>query len=332
VRVCRWPAVFLVLALWLAGCTSGPSPYQLPVPVPSPDRPRLTWAPPALTDPETIRLEPGPTVTRMDPTRDYIIQLPAQGKGDTFLVGGRNVVLIGGHISTGDGPPPWEVPEHRAIYVTEATGVVHIEGVLIDDVDVGRGDGIAIAAPEAIVQIQNVRIVRLTGEERGNHADVVQVWGGVRELRIDRLTGGTDYQGLHIQPDLAPNGPEIIKNANVFSTSDRSGNWLTWLAQGSNSCSTAQSVSLDQVYVTPRAGRRLGEAVWPPDTGVDLDNSGSSAVRACLSTASADGSELSFPLLPTVTGVVRRGPPPGGDFVPDGVAGPNYLPPGYLDG
>jgi hypothetical protein len=327
----RVAAVLMVLAAGVAGCASEPSPPALPAPVPSPDRPRLTWAPPPLSDPETIRLDRGQTVTRMDPTRDYVLQIPPEGKGDTFLVGGHNIVIIGGHISTGADPPPWDVPEHRAIYITDTTGVVHIEGMLIDDADVGRGDGIAIAAPLATVQIQNVRVVGLTGEERGNHADVVQVWGGVRELRIDRLTGATDYQGLHIQPDLAPNGPEIIKNANMYSTSDRSGNWLTWLSHGSNSCTTAQSISLDEVYATPRKGRDLGESVWPPDASAEVDAGRSGAVNGCLSTLSPDGAELSFPRLPQVRGVVRRGPPPGADFVPDGVAGPRYISPGYLD-
>jgi hypothetical protein len=321
-----------MLAIGLGGCSTTPVPPPLPVPVPSPDRPMLTWAPPQLTDPETIRLSRGQTVTRMDPARDYIIQLPPDGKGDTFLVGGHNVVLIGGHISTGRGPAPWDVPEHRAIYIADATGVVHIEGVLIDDIDHGQGDGIAIAAPAATVQIQNVRIVGLTGKEEGNHADVVQVWGGVRELRIDRLTGATNYQGLHIQPDLAPNGPEIIKNANLFSISGGSGNWLTWLAQGSDTCTTPMSVSLDQVYVAPREGRGLGDSVWPPDSTSQLDPSRGGVVRNCLSSLSPDGTELSFPRLPAVGGVVKLGPPPGGDFVPTGVAGPDYTSPGYLGG
>jgi len=33
-----------------------------------------------------------------------------------------------------------------------------------------------------------------------------------------------------------------------------------------------------------------------------------------------------------VSGVIKKGPPPGGDFVPEGVAGPDYVSPGYLDG
>jgi hypothetical protein len=300
-------------------------------PAPSPDRPRLTWAPPPLTDPETIALPPGDTSTKLETDRDYIIDLPRTGKGDTFLIGGRNIVLIGGHVSTGDSRPQGGVPEHRAIYIADARGTVHIEGVLIDDVDVGKGDGIDIAAPEATVQIQNSRIVGLTGEERGNHADVVQVWGGVKELRIDRLTGSTNYQGLHIQPDLGTNGPEIIKNVNLFSISETAGNWLTWLAKGSNTCETPTHVTLDEVYIAPRPGRTLGDSVWPPDRNATRDDR-ASAVQNCLSVLSDDQTEISFPELPSVTGVVRKGPPSGGDFVPEGVAGPDYVSPGYLGG
>jgi hypothetical protein len=291
----------------------------------------LTWAPPHLTDPQVIVLARGQTVTRMDPDKDYVIRLPREGKGDTFLVGGRNVVIVGGHVSSGGEPTLWDVPEHRGIYIAGATGVVHIEGVLIDDVDVGKADGIDVAAPEAIVQIQNVRIVGLTGSQEENHADVVQVWGGVKELRIDRLTGATDYQGLHVQPELAPNGPEIIKNTNVSSTSTTAGNWLAWLTTDSNTCETPARVELSEVYVTPRDGRSLGNSVWPPDRNANAAELRSSrGVRTCASELSADGTQLAFPQLPQVSGVIKKGPPPGGDFVPDGVAGPDYVSPGYL--
>jgi len=306
-----------------------PSPAsQSPHKTSNPGAPLLTWAPPQLIAPRTIALGPGQTTTDLDPARDYIITLPRTGKEDTYIKGGHNIVMIGGHISSGAAAPPWNSPEHRGIYIADATGTVHIEGILIDNAAVGAGDGVDIAAPLATVQIENVRAVGLTGTEKTNHADVVQPWGGVKEMRIDRLTGSTDYQGLHIQPDLGINGTEIVKNANLYSGNNTAGNWLTWLTKGSDTCQTAGNVQLSEVYVAPRQGRDLGNSVWPPDQADGADATG--AVEQCLSVLSADKTQISFPKLPSVSGVVKKGPPPGGDFVPDGVAGADYVSPGYI--
>lgn len=323
----------VLTTLLIASCGTGATPRPTPAPVMPPPTesggPRLSWAPPALEAPETIALEPGATTTDLEPDRDYILTIPRTGKGDTFVRGGRNIVIIGGHISTGRGQAPWSSPEHRALYFADTTGTIHVEGVLIDDIDSGQGDGIAIAAPGAVLQVQNVRITGLTGKEQGNHADVLQLWGGVKEVRVDRLTGSTDYQGLHVQPDLGPIGRVTIRNANVSSTSSTAGNWLIWLATGSNSCQTAGQMNLDDVYVTPRPGRSLGDSVWPPSDPADAGDA-RNPVQTCLSALSADGAELSFPALPRITGVVRQGPPQDGDFVPEGVAGPDYVSPGYV--
>jgi hypothetical protein len=287
----------------------------------TPGKGPLTWAPPVLSNPITLELTTAAGVHSLDKTKDYIIKMPNGIKGDTFLNGGRNVVMIGGHISTGSESSRayMDSPEHRGIYITQATGTVHIEGVLIDASRTGAGDGIAINAPNAIIQIQNTRIVGLIGGSGSNHADVIQAWGGLKELRVDRLTGSTNYQGLHIQPELRPNGPEIIKNTNVSSHSTTAGNWLVWLTHSDNTCDTAARVELSEVYVTPRPGRTLRSTVWPSD----------SQPSACKTVHSAGETILSFPNLPSVTGVIKKGPPPGGDFVPAGVAGLNYVSPGY---
>ena len=56
--------------------------------------------------------------------------------------------------------------------------------------------GLPLKAPEAIVQVQNVRIYNGGGFDTANHnhSDIIQPWGGVKELRIDYLTGSTNYQ------------------------------------------------------------------------------------------------------------------------------------------
>ena len=76
-------------------------------------------------------------------------------------------------------------------------------------------DGIDINAPAAIVQIENVRIENLYGSYATMHADAVQTWGGVQDLRIDHLSVDGDYQGLTIDPDLGPVGSAEIQNVDL---------------------------------------------------------------------------------------------------------------------
>lgn len=94
-------------------------------------------------------------------------------------MGGRNIVIIGGEIVI-----PWQgenpdIPSRTMLKLKASTGIVHIEGLL------GRGDdiseGIQIAAPDAIVQIQNVRIEGIHARDQveftDNHPDIIQTWG-----------------------------------------------------------------------------------------------------------------------------------------------------------
>jgi hypothetical protein len=274
----------------------------------------LRWPQPRLEQPRVVRLGTGMTVTDMDPKRDYIVKLPhAVKRGATVLKGGRNVVLVGGEI---------EIPrrakgstERRAIYVKDNAGTVHIEGVLIRGR--GVGDGIAIAAPRSTVQVQNSRIVDLRGSYAGWHADVLQPWGGVRSLRIDRLTGSSNYQGLQIPRDLGRIGAADIRNVDLSYTNRRpaTGGYLLWLATGADSC-RGYPVRLRRVYLAPKRGRSLADSVWPPAT---FDR-GCAARRA--------GSGIGWRRLP-VAGRVRPGPPRGGHLVPAGTAGLDYTTPGY---
>jgi len=238
----------------------------------------------------------------MDPTRDYVIKLPAAKKvGATVLDGGRNVVVIGGHATipadTTDGS------SHRAIYVKNATGTVHLEGIEIDGSGGGESDAIAISAPQATVQIENVRATGIRGGHSTWHADVIQPWGGVRELRVDGLTASSNYQGLQLNRSGGAIGSASLRRIDLSQGPGPYdlGGFMLWLTNGT-ACD-GYPVSLDQVYLSPRAGRTVEHSVWPED-------------EACLAA------------LP-ITGEVTPGAPPGGSFVPAGTAGPAYRTPGY---
>jgi len=276
----------------------------------------LRWAPPVLTEPTTIDLSTGVSKLALDRDRDYILRMPAEKKvGATWLIGGRNIVIVGGHTTIPRGTPPGRANDgyRRNIYINDATGTVHIEGLLIDGSGGGAADGIDVSAPEATVQIQNVRIVGLRGQHAGFHADVVQPWGGVKDLRIDRLTGSTNYQGLQIVGP-GPIGSAEISNVNLFQTAGpyHRGGHMIWLA--GEGCASAK-ITLENVWVKPRRGRWLGDSVWPQDRRTFARR------RSCVGRASR--TVASWPKLP-VTGVVRAGAPPSGDVVPKGSVGIGY--------
>jgi hypothetical protein len=279
----------------------------------------LRWAPPALVEPKTITLGTGYTHTTLPTNRDYIVKLPPTKKvGGTWIDGGHNVVIVGGYITVPPGGSSASTNETTALSIKGATGTVHVEGVLIDGSGGGEFDGVTINAPLATVQLENLRIVGVQGSYDKVHADVVQPWGGVKDLRIDRLTGRSNYQGLTLKPDLGAIGSAELEEVDVTATTegtvDRGGHML-WLTRGLDTCETFPA-TLSNVFVTPRPGMQLSGAVWPQ--------------KNFSGTCPASGSKtaLGWTALP-VLGNVQLGPPASGSYVPAGAAGLNYQSPGY---
>lgn len=274
-------------------------------------RAALTWKPPPLVNPEII--EVGTTFAsqppQLDVTRDYIIKLPSTVRiGQLIVFGGRNVVIIGGHIRLP--AVAGKDTSARAILVTRNEGIVHIEGVLIDTMESGQGDGIAIQSRNSVVQVQNCRIMNIIGAKNDTHGDIIQPWGGVKELRVDRLTGSSNYQGFFIPQDLAPVGRVKIKRTNIVAQSEwypgASGGYMLWMGR-------QPKYTLSDFYIQPRSGRLLENSLWPDANHADL------AVRV------VDG-VATWPTMTNVDGSVRLGAPPCGDFCPDGVPGIGYQP------
>jgi hypothetical protein len=276
----------------------------------------LRWPPPQLANPQTIQLGQGFSMLHLDPARDYVLQLPPARKlGGTFVEGGHDVIVIGGWITVPTGTTSDE--QRRALYFKDQTGIVHVEGVLIDGSGGGDADGIALHAPQATVQIENVRVAGLHGSQATTHADVVQPWGGVGQLRIDRLTGTSGFQGLQLPIALGPIGAAEIRYADLHALPEplgHGGGHMLWLTTP-HMCN-GYPVALNQVWISPRPGRTLANSVWP---GV-ADGSACPGVR--------EGGGIGWPKLP-VRGTVLAGSPPGGDFVPQWNVGLGYRSPGY---
>jgi hypothetical protein len=297
----------LACVLALSGAAAARSAAQSESTPPPPSY-RLQWAPPLLVNPIMVRVPAeGVATLRLDPTRDYIVRIGDVNRlYGVGIEGGHNVVIIGGHITipwAGTDLPPYA---RRGLGLKGQTGTVHIEGLLIDNEGGDLSEGIQIAAPRAVVQIENVRITGIHARDEvgftDNHPDLIQPWGGFKGLRIDHFTGGTDYQGISLFGE-EPLGPVDIRSANIVGTYPS--HFVFWAVDPS------LPVQLTNVYAQQGGRHTFAEAAAPDPT------------------LSCDGACLTFPGT-AVTGTIRDGLPPGGDFVPEGVAGVGYVSPGYV--
>lgn len=320
----------------VASPTSAPSPSPSASPVSeTPSSSKLTWAPPALTNPITIEVKNdgsiGGHAVNMDTTKDYIISLPKNEAliGGLHLNGGRNIQVIGGEISIPNQPTPAgaqypSITNRRMMKTQGATGTVHIEGIL------GRGsdisEGIQVISQGATVQIQNVRIENLKARDEvnfvDNHPDVVQLIYGAKELRIDKVTGTSDFQGFFLCPEQGQSTDQLtVKRVNLTGTPPS--RQLFWM------CDTIKNASLDQVWITNPTGYKwgFGRMIMP--------GQGDAAPRGAIIAKDEQGrnyatwsTEMSNP---RTTGRVTEGVPPAGDFVRAGSVGLNYVSPGYAN-
>lgn len=283
---------------------------------------KLKYAPPVLDNPITLVISKPGTVT-LTTTRDYILYCPNTLDGALAIVGGRNVVAIGGHVRIPHQGANPSINQRRGLLIRDTRGVFHGEGWLFDGEDIS--EGIQIDAPEATVQFQNIRIDHVHARDqvnfKDNHPDLVQTWGNVRELRIDRFTGSTDYQGFLFKADYNNadgHGAVFVSRANIAA--DPTGRYLFWVHPSANS----KPVTLADVWldVHPNRSGGLGKSVW-----TDKDNATSPAIIETL-----DGRQTARwgeQASPRIVGIVSEGTPPEGDYVPEGVAGVGYVSPGY---
>ena len=266
----------------------------------------------------------------MDTTRDYIVNINHQSacasagsnQSGLWLNGGHNVVLIGGHISI-----PCESTSYgrAALKIRGATGTVHVEGLLLDNSGGYLTDGVAIAAPQATVQLENLR-VGPTWDSTTAHPDIVQIQGGVANLRVDRLTGTPTYQGIFLKNEGGVrNGPTDLRHINLKPISGPANglgiytpNRVFWQE------TTDIAVAMTDFYVD--------RSRYPTRAFNDMPNPGTGYVSGGdftrYATLAPDGLSMSW-AASNIFGLLRDGAPPGGDFVPVGMAGESYVSPGY---
>ncbi len=301
---------------------------------------KLTWAPPPCGDAthacatyQITENGQGHQFLGLDPSKDWIVRLPGYTpqKGGIDINGGHNVIIIGGEI---DLTTPCTTDNNicHGINISRdgnATGEVYIEGVLIKNPDAkhsrNTGDGIDVntnATP--IVTLQNIRVEGIDGCGANGflaHSDVFQPYGAKNTIiQVDHLTGTTDFQGMSIYPNLSSPRSGTYKNVNITilsnphpgcTSSAQYGWWLT-----GDKCNT-YPITLSNDYEQELNGSLASHAVWP-----DTD-----ATTEC--PAQYSNGKAFWPALANVHGSIINGLPPGGDFVPVGAAGINYVSPGY---
>jgi hypothetical protein len=330
-----------------AACSNGTIEVDVAAPVtPPPSGGSDSYAPaPQMVNPTVIQLHVGDDNLRLDDSKDYILQMPDQKKtGGLEIRGGRNVEVIGGYMSIAT--PGTGGAGAANITISDGPNavdghVVRIEGVAIDASSGVEADGIRIAAPKAVVQVVNDRITGLLGTLATTHADLIQPWGGVKELDVDGFTGSSHYNTFYLRrendPLMPPAAKVVIHDVNVFGLSNPGSNpseTISAISIGTQpptspadtdspvNCEVPTTVELSNFYAQS-AGKRPGSFIYPRD---------SMTKAGCPSQVSPDGTSVDWPSLRAaiggpVTGAVQVGTPPGGDYVPVGMAGLGYVAP-----
>ena len=306
----------------------------------------LTWRPPTLKNPFTLTLcncniHDGQIIVDLSPGKDYILKDPVVLTYPVVIQGGHNVVWIGGHIRPVSGPA---IGIQLIRGVGSGGGTVHLEGIYFDGVNGVVTDGIvggewaSLSRPsgtlaDATLQIENVRIDRLSGSSADNHQDCVQQYGGWRDLRVDRFTCQTLYQGFYLPwEDTAGNNQGVLshwdlRNANLRDGPNSTGDGMQTLIHfGDRGCcfnatTHQQGGNLVNVYLHATQ-KSLDQETYPNSGTSSLDGT---TVHARVN----DNGTIAWAHAWAIAGFVIPGDPPGGDFVPPGIAGLRYISPGY---
>lgn len=276
----------------------------------------LAWAPPTLIDPVTIEVTNANRRLFLDDRRDYRLAVVEPLQRELWIEGGRNVVVTGGHVAIAEPGVGSAYQDNTAVKIRfgDPAGTVHVEGLLISGAYVV--DAFAIATGRS-VQLENVR-VEGTQAFKGAHPDCVQTQRGVGALRIDRFTCTTQLQGIFLTD---ANGERVgrceIRNTNITGAPGKHLFFQT---------SRGIRVLLGGVWLhSDRPWAPFGFQVFPQKDGRTLGGGYDRKRRAVVS---RDGKRLWF-VGSNISGTVRKGRPPGGDFVPAGAVGMGYTSPGY---
>jgi hypothetical protein len=167
----------------------------------------------------------------------------------------------------------------------------------------------------------------LTADFTGYHSDIIQIGNGCGELRVDRLTGSTDYQGLFLKID------DVMRGQGRFGPMDFSRVDLTAVPGSYNQSLLylttpdyymEADVYLEDVYLQPVASDPINFIVprVTPCGYAQMRNGKCDSHQAW-----QEGDEIWWPFFPEIHGSVYEGSP-AESFVPAGTVGIGYESPG----
>jgi hypothetical protein len=280
----------------------------------------------------------GVIIVNLAAGQDYILRDLVVLNYPVQITGGHSIVWIGGEIRPTSGPDIGL----KLQGVGAGGGTIHLEGISLDGVltdGIEGGEYAGQSKPsgtlaDATLQIQNVRVGPLSGDSTVSHQDCIQHYGGWKDLRVDHFTCQSLYQGFYLPwEDPASNNQGVLshwdmRNANLYDHPPSSGSTFQTLlhfgdhfAADFSATSHQQGGNLFNVYLDATQ-RSLNSETYP--------NSGTTSTDGTVvhSTVNVNGT-ISWSTPWAIPGFVISGTPPGGDYVPLGVAGLNYVSPGY---
>jgi hypothetical protein len=325
-----------------------PTPVPTPTPTPAPSPDKLKYAPPAQSNPVVVNVPVTGLSKSFTATQDVILDMPdAPVTGTIATYGGRHIRIIGGKLGGGT-----SFNGTIGIVARDLRGSLFVEGVDIDfsqlsDRDQIVADGNNPAGTNRAgwtypdLYVQNVRLNGSKFSGGAMHPDAIQKQGPMGRLFIDNVTVETSYQGFQISATSFSDGPSqelytegmdytAISRTNLRQRLDWKSGYLMWLAwdAGSNGSFSGEDpwpIVLDDVWVNGIAGTNLGANLAWPRTSTTAGENGQDPRMV----VSGDGASATWKPAAQITGTLRKGNPPAGDFVPAGRAGASYVSPGY---
>jgi len=309
----------------------------------------------------SVNAPQGGGVLSLDNTKNYVIHLGhptwssvGSGRSQLEITGGHNRVIVGGQITVN---VTNKTDDALSLLIDggDPTGITHIEGVLFDS----SVNAITLRTSQT-VQIENVRVennhIFQDDTSAGVHPDLIQTWGGANEIRIDHFSGHSDYTGLSVlvspdptkvqvyntdlhalapQPNSVKASLPLVGGSMAYMGDDQTTTWVG-------------SAYVETGYYSSTGRRKIDDvigygATCPPyelHPGTGLTGSVYTSPLTCTggSGTSSSPSNLGmrqgdyecFSRVSLLSGMTWMwGTPSGGDYVPAGVAGVNYVSPGY---
>ncbi len=286
----------------------------------------MRWAPPQQVAPNRI---PVPlnyfSTPEFRPDQDVELVLPPvprRAGADLRVNGGRHVRIIGGHIR---GRLQW----------TGGTGSLFVEGLRIDLTETPNRDAIVVSGAQGAspdVFLQNILVTGVQGAFKSTHADIFQPYGAVGHLRVHNFTGDTNYQGFFIRPEYPIKSATFSHvNLKFNRLGQPDGNtFLLWCRNMAGSPALGDPffpVTYGPGVYAEANDRTPGHAAAFPPPGFLVPGPGGMNFSGITDLSGS----VRWPPISGISGKVRLGPPPDGDFIDGHKVGLGYRSPGYAN-